>query len=469
MAASPSSVVCSEASTGVVQDVAVDESGLWLAMATTTGVHLYMACEPSDRDASRTTMKVSPSEGDRGTTASPPQRQWTRMTVIAGDGRVLTASTCPSGGVQDNAVDGSGGVVLSVAWAPSVYYTAAVVTCSESGRVSLWRSVDAMGRFEEVYRAQLPAPAWRVEWAAQEYGRLFAVSAADGSITTFTGIDAVWVQQRIMPPSPPLTSPSPGDRIGGGVSGCTSLSFAPFLPSNELLNLPFNANKDTSTSLSPLLLVSCYRSHSIFVWIRQLSRAATGNGCLGPPPGTSTAAQQTPHAASSGEDGGHHPTGPSPAAADASDYSSSLTSSWSVIAELPLVLLHDDSPGAATLPGFPTLPCWREVAWAKNAGLPFHYVAAGSEEGYVGVWIHNDQEWRLVLADSSGCANAGTAALGGEGREGGGVAVTRLSWSEVGTFLLVSYADGQVVMWKETSTGGWKVVTELECNELDVA
>lgn len=397
----------------------MDESGLWLAVATTTGVQLYMACDAGgvgDTSSSPVVFTAQQKNEMKECDGGAAPRQWKLITVVGGG-----ADGSPSPAGSD--------AVLGVAWAPSVYYTAGVVTCSESGRVSLWRSVDAMGRFEEVYRAQLPAAAWRVTWAAQEYGRIFAVSAADGSITTFTGVDAVWVQQRLPPPTLPAEPQQFCER------GCTGIGFAPFLPSNALLNIPFNVSMPAD--LSPLQLVSCYRSPRILIWWRQLSRVAGLAGGGSGQAGSTVPNSNGVEGAHTGEDRHHHSA-------------ESPTSSWSVATELPLVL--QDSPAGPSSPGFPTPPCWREVAWAKNAGLPFHYVAAGSEEGYVGVWIHNDQEWRLVLADASSR----------------GVAVTRLSWSEVGTFLLVSYADGQVVMWKETATGGWKVVTELEGVETDV-
>ncbi|KAG8348372.1 WD domain [Trypanosoma vivax] len=91
---------------------------------------------------------------------------------------------------------------------------------------------------------------------------------------------------------------------------------------------------------------------------------------------------------------------------------------------------------------------WREVAWAPSVGLPFTYIAAGSEEGFVAIWSQDGpagEVWNSVLLPQ---------------QEGG---ITKLSWSQVGTFLLVSCANGSASMWQEsTSTSqGWVRVCEL--------
>eukprot|EP00796_Vickermania_ingenoplastis_P008353 gene8353-5851_t len=324
---------------GEVADMAVNDNGAWVAVAAEDGVHTYMAAE------------------------QPGKAQGWRHVASVG-----------------SAAD----PVNSVAWAPSAFYNPGFVACTRSGTVSLWRFVEQLWRFEEVYSTKLGSPAWRVAWAPQEYGRLFAVGAADGSLTTFSGVEALWESHTFH------RQPS-----GQHQSGCTSLSFAPFMPSSALLKAELHAH--SPVSIAPLQLVSCDRGPSVVVWTQQ-------------PPAE--------------EELGVDQAAPSP---------------WSPATELPL------SFEGAAAGAFPAAPTWREVAWAPNNGLPFHYVAAGSSEGFIGVWVFDEQAWRLVLADTSRSA-----------------AVTRLSWSEVGSFLLASYADGSVAMWQETPSGAWKLATELE-------
>ncbi|KEG11869.1 putative protein transport protein Sec13 [Trypanosoma grayi] len=85
---------------------------------------------------------------------------------------------------------------------------------------------------------------------------------------------------------------------------------------------------------------------------------------------------------------------------------------------------------------------WRVVAWSPSMGVPFTYIAAGSDEGFVVVWSQDGPargEWnRMVLPQQE-------------------FGVTKLSWSLVGTFLLVSCANGTANMWQESaSSRGWE-------------
>lgn len=88
----------------------------------------------------------------------------------------------------------------------------------------------------------------------------------------------------------------------------------------------------------------------------------------------------------------------------------------------------------------------REVAWAPNVGLPFSYVAAGSDERYVTIWLQDglDGVWRAVALPPFEDA------------------VVRISWSLVGTFLLVSCANDSASIWKEDVHGGWSQVSKLD-------
>lgn len=83
---------------------------------------------------------------------------------------------------------------------------------------------------------------------------------------------------------------------------------------------------------------------------------------------------------------------------------------------------------------------WVEVAWAPNIGLPFTYIAAGSDEGFVAVWSQDglDGRWRSVVLPQFSDR------------------ITRLSWSHIGTLLLVSCADQTATMWRELPNGEWE-------------
>lgn len=317
-----------------VEDMAVDDSGAWLAAAASSGgAHVFTAA------------------------ASGPskKREWQYVTAL-------------------NAEES----IVGVAWAPSSFYSGpALLTSSNAGAVTLWRSVEPIGKFEPVYRAQLPAGRLSLSWATEEYGRVFAVGGSDGCITVFRGVEAAWVQESFIASSSTTFS-------------IRSLCFSPsFLPSSALLSTPLNAN--TPAQMAPLQILSCDGSSVVSLWV-EATQTTDGDG-----------------------------EGPRPPR-------------WVLGTELPLV--PADS--------FPHSPSWREVAWAKNSGLPFHYVAAGSEEGYLAIWVFTEETWVLSWSDN-----------------GQGSPVTRLSWSEVGTFLLVSYADGSVKMWRETPSDGWAVVSQL--------
>lgn len=400
---------------GTVEDISVHENGTWLAVASDLGAQLFVAGK-SGRRSGKEVLEKGP-------------HQWDYVTTVGSSG--------------------GGGAVHGTAWAPSSCYPVAVVVCTEGGGVSLWQFVDALGDFEEVYCTTLNAAGWRVCWAPEDFGKIFAVGAADGSITVFTAAEGerVWLKCSFLPQPQQL--------------GCTGLFFGPFLPSSALLRTPLPSGTSfTSSDLAPLQLVCCHGNSAVLVCERKLRSdasvpppaASPGSAALLAPSGHGSSAPNLPSATGIG--------GTSPGA------KTLWSETWSVVAELPLSAVNglDGSP----VPAFPSSPTWREVAWAKNAGLPFHYVAAGSEEGFLAIWIHDDQAWRIVFADSGeevGDASAGKL-------ESGPSAVTRLSWSEVGTFLLVSHANGSVKMWKEIPNAGqwplrgWEVVTEMGTEEV---
>lgn len=89
---------------------------------------------------------------------------------------------------------------------------------------------------------------------------------------------------------------------------------------------------------------------------------------------------------------------------------------------------------------------WVEASWAPNLGLPFTYVAGGAVDGLVVVWRQDglDGKWSSVALPQFGGA------------------ITRLSWSHVGTFLLVSCADQTATLWREAPSGEWVRQSSLD-------
>ncbi|KAK7201009.1 protein transport protein SEC13 [Novymonas esmeraldas] len=344
--------------TGAVTDIAADANGRHLATAGSDGtVRVYESVASSKE----------PSQYKGG----PQPTVWSAVAVLQ----------C---GADDQAA-----TVTCVAWAPTVFYAAALVTCTEAANeVALWCDVGNDGHYRKIYAHALAAPGWCVAWAPHEYGKLFAVGCADGAVVVFTGgPDGTWDIHSFESHS----------------LGCSGISFAPFFPPGVLLmaplekdvgNVPANA---PPMPLAPPRLVTCGGGRSVKLWTHSFAPPAGGEGSGAPP-----------------------------------------ESVW-----LPMEL---EAPDAAST------PAWREVSWAPNLGLPFTYIAAGSEDGLVAVWLQDgpaSTPWQCRLLSPP----HGTS----------GEPVTKLSWSLIGTFLLVSHSDGTVAMWKETSSrGAWRIVSELE-------
>ncbi|EPY34328.1 protein transport protein sec13 [Strigomonas culicis] len=100
---------------------------------------------------------------------------------------------------------------------------------------------------------------------------------------------------------------------------------------------------------------------------------------------------------------------------------------------------------AAVEPVVTPAAAWTVVAWAPSVGLPFTYVAAGSEEGHVVVLSQDgpaSAEWRTTPVHQMPGA------------------VSALSWSQTGTLLLASSADGTAVMFREAA-GGWEPLSDI--------
>lgn len=341
-----------------VTDIAADANGRHLATASNDGtVRIYESTAVS-REASQYK-------------GGPQPATWSH-----------TATLQCSSGEQTAAVS-------CVAWAPLVFYSAALVTCTDAANeVALWSDVGNDGQYRKVYSYALAAPGWCVAWAPHEYGKLFAVGCADGAVVVFTGgPDGTWDIHS----------------FESHPHGCSSLAFAPFFPPGALLMAPLEQDVGGGPGsvppmpFTPPRLVTCGGGRTVKLWTHSF---------VAPPPGA--------------------PRGAPPGSA------------WTAM-ELDAA----DATGT---------PAWREVSWAPNLGLPFTYVAAGSEDGLVAVWVQdgpvsNPWQCRLLVPPHG---------VPGEN-------VTKLSWSLVGTFLLVSYADGTVAMWKETNNNGeWRVVSELE-------
>jgi protein transport protein SEC13 len=89
--------------------------------------------------------------------------------------------------------------------------------------------------------------------------------------------------------------------------------------------------------------------------------------------------------------------------------------------------------------------CWNDIQWAPNIGLPFTTIAAGSDDGFVNVWTQDGFEgkWKALALPQLD------------------EAVVRLSWSTIGTFLLVSCASGTATMWKEAPSGEWQQLSTV--------
>ena len=88
----------------------------------------------------------------------------------------------------------------------------------------------------------------------------------------------------------------------------------------------------------------------------------------------------------------------------------------------------------------------RDVAWAPPSGIPMNTIASCSEDGAVFIWNQHEPEgpWnRTELPRFS-------------------APVWRVSWSLTGTLLAVSCGDNTVTLWKETLSGKWQQVNEVE-------
>jgi protein transport protein SEC13 len=86
----------------------------------------------------------------------------------------------------------------------------------------------------------------------------------------------------------------------------------------------------------------------------------------------------------------------------------------------------------------------KEVLWAPNPGLPFTYIAAGTESGTVAVWAQDGYEgrWNSTLLPPFGDN------------------ICRLSWSLNGNFLAISTTKG-ATLWKESENGDWVLASTL--------
>ena len=89
----------------------------------------------------------------------------------------------------------------------------------------------------------------------------------------------------------------------------------------------------------------------------------------------------------------------------------------------------------------------RDVQWARNCGLPFDYIASCADDKLVLAWRQEmplpNREWKhrtVVQTDMTPC---------------------RLSWSSNGTLLAISFEDHTVSVWKEESSGDWRMTSRI--------
>lgn len=90
----------------------------------------------------------------------------------------------------------------------------------------------------------------------------------------------------------------------------------------------------------------------------------------------------------------------------------------------------------------------RDVAWAPNIGLPSSTIASCSQDGTVVVWTETfeggSSSWsKKVLTKMNDV-------------------VWRVSWSITGNILAVSGGDNKVTLWKESTTGEWRCISQID-------
>lgn len=83
----------------------------------------------------------------------------------------------------------------------------------------------------------------------------------------------------------------------------------------------------------------------------------------------------------------------------------------------------------------------RDVRAAPHHGLPFGYIAAGTEDGLVGVWRQDGLDGKWLFAQLPPLS----------------APVCRLSWSSCGTFLCVNDAHSNATLWMEDRLAEWRL------------
>lgn len=389
---------------GEVVDVAVDASGKHLATASDDGcIHIYEAVgqgtkpkagggagSAAPRDGGHEASDKAAAGGDGGgggILGSADDAAGREGTFSsAGPSWRLSCKVTPP-----TSAEGAGAApVTCIAWAPLVYYGSAIVSCTEDGQVYLWSDFSGNKQYEPVYRYTLPSAGCCVAWAPQEYGKLFAVGCASGVVAVFTGQDQTWDVQF----------------FNAHHRGCLSLSFAPFFPPGALLMAPLESEVDPTmppppVPIAPPRMATCGAGKAVKVWMHSFA----------PPTEAS-----------------------SPGAEDAPP-----ESVWTPTELMTGPLSSEGAPAS-----------FQKVSWAPSVGLPFTYIAAATDDGFIVVWsqdgpFHPDAPWQFVVLPQQMPDR-----------------VTNLSWSSAGTFLLISCADGTAAMWKEASVGYWELVSEME-------
>jgi protein transport protein SEC13 len=91
----------------------------------------------------------------------------------------------------------------------------------------------------------------------------------------------------------------------------------------------------------------------------------------------------------------------------------------------------------------------RDVAWCNNIGLMHDTVATCSEDQKVKIW----RKASSAPGGEAGWEVAKEIAIN--------TPAWKVSWSQVGNMLAVSGGDNQVIVYKESPTGEWEVVSKV--------
>eukprot|EP00758_Cryptobia_borreli_P002503 Tbor_TRINITY_DN3077_c0_g1::TRINITY_DN3077_c0_g1_i1::g.17300::m.17300/K14004/SEC13; protein transport protein SEC13 len=342
---------------------------------------------PSNADANR----VVASERDSDSMKN-------RSVVMGNTNKTVTPKQILTGAHQ--------GPVMRLAWAPPRCVGFPLASCGlEDCQVVIWRAPPSQedtvntnkntqirsissyipAKWDASYTAKFPAPVVCLQWAPEEYGTTLACACADGRVYIIDNAN------------PSVYDAWNTTSFDAHIrAGCTGVSWAPYLPSGALISMPLNT--------------------------AQLN--AMGAGCSGPQVPVSI-----PRLVTCGNE--------------------RTVRIWR-FSKVERVWLHehdlDGCPGLCNADGRLRDSSMLDVSWAPNIGLPFSYIAAGSSEGCVTIWLQDTVEdpWRVITLPPFRAP------------------VVKVQWSGLlGTFLMVSCADNTMSIWKEEPSGDWEQMTRV--------